>query len=61
MLPGILSHLGSYGLDQLKKLAANSSQAGAALDDDEVPELTKNFEETAADSLTQKMQEVPVA
>ena len=60
MLPSILSQLGSDGLNQLKKLAA-SSTADPTLDDDDVPELTTDFEETAVESLTQKVQEIPVA
>lgn len=61
MLPSILSQLGSDGLNQLKKLAASSTADPTVVDDDEVPELTTDFEETAVESLTQKVQEIPVA
>ncbi|KAH8296360.1 hypothetical protein KR054_005202 [Drosophila jambulina] len=57
MMPGILTHLGTQDINQLKKLATeivNKSSAGgtadsaaAAGDDDDVPDLVENFEEVA--------------
>ncbi|KAL9699818.1 hypothetical protein quinque_003259 [Culex quinquefasciatus] len=60
MLPSIISQLGPEGLSQLKKLAS----AVVAEDDDDVPELTENFEEASkkeVENITQKVQEIPVS
>merc|ERR1711976_700004 len=54
MLPGILNQLGSESLANLKKLATQVSSGGSDLknsrieeeeDDDEMPDLTENFDE----------------
>jgi len=55
MLPGILTQLGPQDITQLKKIAsefankgaAASAAAGAAAVDDDVPDLVENFEEVA--------------
>jgi nascent polypeptide-associated complex subunit beta len=65
-LPSILSQLGSDSLNQLKKIASGISGAGmSAPDDDDIPELTtENFEEVAkteVETITQKVQEIPVS
>lgn len=60
MLPSIISQLGPEGLSQLKKLAS----AAVTEDDDDVPELTENFEEASkkeVENITQKVQEIPVS
>ncbi|KXJ84518.1 transcription factor BTF3 homolog 4 [Aedes albopictus] len=60
MLPSIITQLGPEGLNQLKKLAS----ATVAEDDDDVPELTENFEEASkqeVENITQKVQEIPVS
>lgn len=61
MLPNILTQLGPEDLKTLKKLASEMTAAlpANADDDDDVPELTENFEEVAEiDMVTQKLQEV---
>lgn len=63
MLPGILTQLGPEGFAHLKRLASGVSSGKIAAEDDEVPELIGNFEETAnkdiADSLTPTATAVP--
>jgi len=47
MLPGIMNHLGSDGLAQLKRLATAtmaSKQGGLTSDDNDIPELIETFE-----------------
>lgn len=45
MLPGILSHLGPEGVNQLKRLAFANSLSGAQRGiDDDIPDLIQNFE-----------------
>jgi len=73
MLPGILSHLGAEGFNQLKRLASSVnpalfsgavSAAGIDEDDDDVPELVEDFEaasktETAAEKSSEPKKEEP--
>merc|ERR1712179_256864 len=73
MLPGILSHLGAEGFNQLKRLASSVnpalfsgavSAAGIDEDDDDVPELVEDFEaasktETAAEKPSEPKKEEP--
>merc|ERR1711942_580218 len=69
MLPGILSHLGAEGFNQLKRLASSVnpgavSAAGIDEDDDDVPELVEDFEaasktETAAEKSSESGKEEP--
>jgi len=69
MLPGILSHLGAEGFNQLKRLASSVnpgavSAAGIDEDDDDVPELVEDFEaasktETAAEKHSEPKKEEP--
>merc|ERR1711913_249354 len=69
MLPGILSHLGAEGFNQLKRLASSVnpgavSAAGIDEDDDDVPELVEDFEaasrtETAAEKSSEPKKEKP--
>merc|ERR1712002_963480 len=69
MLPGILSHLGAEGFNQLKRLASSVnpgavSAAGIDEDDDDVPELVEDFEaasktETAAEKPSESKKEEP--
>merc|ERR1712168_1191412 len=69
MLPGILSHLGAEGFNQLKRLASSVnpgavSAAGIDEDDDGVPELVEDFEaasktETAAEKPSEPKKEEP--
>lgn len=49
LLPGIINELGQENLDQLKEIAGNfpGGEAGAADDDDDVPDLVENFEEAS--------------
>lgn len=51
MLPGILTQLGPEGLNQLKRLANNVIAGNKLLssvqEDDDVPALVENFEDTA--------------
>lgn len=66
MLPNILQQLGPEKLTQLKKIASNfASTSGAAPeDDDDVPELTENFDEASTkeiEEVTQKVSEIPVS
>lgn len=44
MLPGILSHLGAEGVNQLKRLAFANSLGGQQGGDDDIPDLVTNFE-----------------
>lgn len=61
MLPNIISQLGPEGLNQLKKLATSA----VAEEDDDVPELTENFEEVskkeAENAASPKAPEIPVS
>merc|ERR1711874_281838 len=73
MLPGILSHLGAEGFNQLKRLASSVnpalfsgavSAAGIDEDDDDVPELAEDFEaasktKTAAEKSSEPKKEEP--
>merc|ERR1712106_210640 len=69
MLPGIRSHLGAEGFNQLKRLASSVnpgavSAAGIDEDDDDVPELVEDFEaasktETAAEKPSEPKKEEP--
>jgi len=71
MLPGILSHLGAEGFNQLKRLASSVNPGAGALsaagideDDDDVPELVEDFEaasktETAAEKSSEPKKEEP--
>lgn len=67
MLPNILQQLGPEKLTQLKKIASNfasTSGAAGAEDDDDVPELTENFDEASTkevEEVTQKVSEIPVS
>lgn len=66
MLPSILQQLGPEGLTHLKRLASEvaAGKLSVTADDDEVPELTSNFEDAAnADvaGITSKTAEVTVA
>lgn len=68
MLPNILQQLGPEKLTQLKKIASNLATTSAAgghdNDDDDVPELTENFDEaskTEVEEVTAKLAEVPVS
>lgn len=67
MLPNILQQLGPEKLTQLKKIASNlatTSAAGNENDDDDVPELTENFDEaskTEVEEVTAKVAEIPVS
>ncbi|XP_063700996.1 transcription factor BTF3 homolog 4 [Culicoides brevitarsis] len=67
MLPNILQQLGPEKLTQLKKIASNfatTSAAGNDNDDDDVPELTENFDEaskTEVEEVTAKVAEIPVS
>lgn len=66
MLPNILQQLGPEKLTQLKKIASNfASTSAAPEEEDDVPELTENFDVTAnADDVTevtQKISEIPVS
>ncbi|XP_058126382.1 transcription factor BTF3 homolog 4 [Anopheles ziemanni] len=62
MLPNIISQLGPEGLQHLKKLAHAEA---ANEEDDDVPELTENFEEVskkeAENAASPKASEVPVS
>mmetsp|Transcript_26819 Transcript_26819/g.46235 ORF Transcript_26819/g.46235 Transcript_26819/m.46235 type:complete len:160 (-) Transcript_26819:266-745(-) len=49
LLPGIINQLGTDNLAHLKKIAESYAQKDAGKDDeDAVPDLVENFEETAA-------------
>jgi len=51
LLPGIINQLGPDNLQNLRKIAENLSKGTAAAtapDDDDVPDLVDNFEDTAA-------------
>lgn len=66
MLPNILQQLGPEKLTQLKKIASNLATTSAAgnEDDDDVPELTENFDEaskTEVEEVTAKVAEIPVS
>lgn len=49
LLPGIINELGSENLANLKEIAGNfgGGDAGAADDDDDVPDLVENFEDAS--------------
>lgn len=75
MLPGILTQLGPQDITQLKKIASEFANKGAAASaamgnagDDDVPDLVQNFEEVAigasgakAADEAKKAEEIPVA
>lgn len=68
MLPNILQQLGPEKLTQLKKIASNfastSGGPAGAEDDDDVPELTENFDEASkseVEDVTAKTAEVSVS
>lgn len=44
MLPGIISHLGAEGVNQLKRLAFANSLSGQRDGEDDIPDLVKNFD-----------------
>lgn len=57
MMPAVMSQLGHETLNQLRHAATQFQQNGgvmpaldAAIDDDDIPELTENFEELQADA-----------
>lgn len=58
MLPGIMTHLGSDGLAQLKRLATATmaSKQGLTSEDNDIPELIETFE-NAMNSGDQKQSE----
>lgn len=45
MLPGIMNHLGTDGLNQLKRIASLAKQ-GLPTEDTDIPELVESFENT---------------
>lgn len=49
MLPGILSHLGPEGVNQLKRLAFANSLGAQRIFDDEIPDLVQNFDSQSLD------------
>ena len=77
MLPGILTQLGPQDITQLKKIASEFANKGAAASaaagagsaaagaDDDVPDLVQNFEEVAIGGAkadaAKKAEEIPVA
>lgn len=60
MLPGILTQLGPEGFAHLKRLASGVSTSKLTVEDDEVPELIGNFEDTANDESAPIAHLVPV-
>jgi len=44
LLPGIISHLGQDSIKNLKQIADSMKMHAGAEDDDEMPELTENFD-----------------
>jgi len=64
LLPNILTQLGPESVQHLRRLASDVVASRKLAEDDEVPELIENFEETAKkdiENLTQKTEEVTVA
>lgn len=55
MLPGILTQLGPEGFAHLKRLASGVSSSKLAAEDDEVPELIGNFEDTANNDIVDNL------
>lgn len=53
-IPGILSHLDSEGLNQLKKFASDIVAKSKMMNDEEVPDLVMNFDEAAEKEAAQK-------
>lgn len=63
MLPSILTQLGPEGLTHLKRLASDVANSKLSAEDDEVPELTGNFEEAAnidVENIVKKTEEIAV-
>lgn len=60
MLPGIMNHLGSDGLAQLKRLASATmaSKQGISSDDNDIPELIETFENAMNSGDQKKSDEV---
>lgn len=60
MLPGIMNHLGSDGLAQLKRLAAATmaSKQGLSSEDNDIPELMETFENVMNSGDEKKSEEV---
>lgn len=60
MLPGILTQLGPEGFAHLKRLASGAS-GKLAVEDDEVPELIGNFEDTANNDIIDNLAPIATA
>lgn len=56
MLPGILTQLGPEGFSHLKRLASK-----LAVEDNEVPELIGNFEDTANNDIVDNLAPIATA